>query len=384
MLHRCLFRGVCDKRAICFTLVTCSVYYMISVKLSRPLVEQTTYQCSETTKSVEPMQYISPLCNCAKLIPVADELALNKSQRFRWCSLESDLRGDHQKVVTYSLYGNAYNASIFRRYYTALWNLSSTVEQSYPGWVVRIYHNLHERRDREGFKTLCAIYCRFAHVDLCSIESIWGGIGNSTSPIDPVVLMGLNRKMYRYLVMLDPKVDHFISRDVDSYIFKREVDAVNQWMESNFTFHLMRDHTQHKSYILAGMWGAKLHQRRDLIEGLCRAMIISGQNQIGTSDQATLDRILWPVAKFDVVSVFFSIQLSNTFKTFLFGFPFKMAHDSYHCQTKEIVRASPLKVFPFPTQRDGSYYIGGAGGKLFPRVCPVACRPADHKDWEYC
>ena len=60
-------------------------------------------------------------------------------------------------------------------------------------------------------------------------------------------------RMYRYLVMLDPLVDTFISRDVDSIIWRREVDAVNQWLESNYTFHLMRDHATHGSIMLAGL-----------------------------------------------------------------------------------------------------------------------------------
>lgn len=51
----------------------------------------------------------------------------------------------------------------------------------------------------------------------------------------------------------------------------------------------------------SGMFGIKLHQRRDLIQGLVRAMILSGQNQIGHQDQASLDNIMWPAAKFDVV-----------------------------------------------------------------------------------
>lgn len=50
------------------------------------------------------------------------------------------------------------------------------------------------------------------------------------------------------------------------------------------------------------MWGAKLHQRRDLIEGLMRALVLAGQNQIGWQDQASLDTIVWPAAKYDVVS----------------------------------------------------------------------------------
>jgi hypothetical protein len=51
------------------------------------------------------------------------------------------------------------------------------------------------------------------------------------------------------------------------------------------------------------MWGAKLHQRRDLVEGLTRAMILAGQNQQKSTDQVVLDKILWPSAQYDVVCV---------------------------------------------------------------------------------
>ena len=62
----------------------------------------------------------------------------------------------------------------------------------------------------------------------------------------------------------------------------------------------------------------------------------------------------------------------------------QMAHDCYHCQNEQITKMSPLKVFPFPTQRDGQYYVGGVGGELYPAICPIACRPPDHQDWEFC
>ena len=49
------------------------------------------------------------------------------------------------------------------------------------------------------------------------------------------------------------------------------------------------------------MWGAKLYQRRDLIEGLVRAMIVAGQDQNKSTDQNTQELILWPTAKYHVV-----------------------------------------------------------------------------------
>ncbi len=61
------------------------------------------------------------------------------------------------------------------------------------------------------------------------------------------------------------------------------------------------------------MWGAKLNQRRDLIEGLMRALVPAGQNQIAWQDQVTLDTILWPTAKYDVV-------IKSNFKYFFLNF----------------------------------------------------------------
>jgi len=150
----------------------------------------------------------SSLCNCAKIIP-ADVAA---QSRFSWCSVESDLRGPHQRVVAYSLYGDANNGSTFRRYYSLMNNLSMTVEKQYPGWTLRIYHAFTQQ-DGEAYGALCNIYCRFPHVDLCNVRELWERIGNTTVPIDPALLRGLNHKIYRFLVMLDPLVDVFMNRD---------------------------------------------------------------------------------------------------------------------------------------------------------------------------
>ena len=37
---------------------------------------------------------------------------------------------------------------------------------------------------------------------------------------------------WRYLTTLDPQVDIALSRDLDSLIYQREVDAVKQFLES--------------------------------------------------------------------------------------------------------------------------------------------------------
>lgn len=142
------------------------------------------------------------------------------------------------------------------------------------------------------------------------------------------------------------------------------------------------------------MWGAKLNKRRDLIQGVTRALILAGQDSKFASDQSTLDNILWPTAKYDVVKFTFTFVRFEAFFNFLFylldylvlcsNIYSKMAHDSYQCENPHILSTSVIRLFPFPRQRNGSYYVGGAGALLYPAKCPIVCRPENHKDWEYC
>ena len=51
--------------------------------------------------------------------------------------------------------------------------------------------------------------------------------------------------------------DVMVSRDTDSRLGWREKLAVNEWLESDYSFHIMRDHPYHKTEILGGMWGVR-------------------------------------------------------------------------------------------------------------------------------
>ena len=62
---------------------------------------------------------------------------------------------------------------------------------------------------------------------------------------------------WRFETSYDPAIDISIFRDTDSRLSMREVYAVNQWLESDKTFHIMRDHPYHNFRILGGMWGFK-------------------------------------------------------------------------------------------------------------------------------
>ena len=53
-------------------------------------------------------------------------------------------------------------------------------------------------------------------------------------------------------------VERFISRDSDSRLSMREKHAVDEWVDSGETLHVMRDHPHHDIKIYGGMFGLKI------------------------------------------------------------------------------------------------------------------------------
>lgn len=62
---------------------------------------------------------------------------------------------------------------------------------------------------------------------------------------------------WRFEPLDENEFDLFIVRDLDSRPTKREIDAVNEWIDSEFSFHIIRDNKVHTSNIMGGTWGAK-------------------------------------------------------------------------------------------------------------------------------
>lgn len=66
-----------------------------------------------------------------------------------------------------------------------------------------------------------------------------------------------NGMFARFSIADEPNIERFIIRDVDSRPCEREVHAVEAWIESDLSAHVMRDHPFHAVQMLGGMWGAK-------------------------------------------------------------------------------------------------------------------------------
>lgn len=68
---------------------------------------------------------------------------------------------------------------------------------------------------------------------------------------------------WRFESAYDEGTSISIFRDTDSRLSMREKYAVDEWLESDKTFHIMRDHPYHRFPILGGMWGFKNNPKYD-------------------------------------------------------------------------------------------------------------------------
>ena len=78
------------------------------------------------------MSYRSSVCDCVR--NRTDKLDGNQPSRFDWCGSESTLRGYRQKVVAFSIFGNADKNG--GRYYSFLHDNAVKVNSVYPGSTI--------------------------------------------------------------------------------------------------------------------------------------------------------------------------------------------------------------------------------------------------------
>lgn len=95
---------------------------------------------------------------------------------------------------------------------------------------------------------------------------------------------------WRFLAAADPEVEIMISRDVDTLILDREVDAVNEWLASGKVLHIMRDHPKHEMPIMGGMWGCRTSYFRNLQEIILKWKRFDRYG----CDQEFLARVIYP------------------------------------------------------------------------------------------
>ena len=255
-------------------------------------------------------------------------------------------------MLAFSFYG-ATNSSKHKKkkYFRGIKKNLALVPAIYgPGWSMRLYYDL--AGEDPMLQELCSLACSFPHLDLCYVRDLPGQPSTNVSSMFPM--------NWRFLPTLDPQVELFQSRDLDSKLSQRGAAAVAEWEEGGRAIHSMRDHPNHHFFLLGGAWGARLTDqsiRDKWSESWAKMLGVplygKGQEEFGP-DQKLLASHVWPWAK-DVAT----------------------QHDSYTCH-----------LFPntvgFPTQRKNTTnnFVGATNGGRVWKICPKECRR--RPEWEHC
>jgi len=253
------------------------------------------------------------------------------------CGYRAWRHGYEQSVLSYSIHGNE----------SISWTgLSQILEDSlrfYPNWKVR-FHTDPRQADRN---LLCDLLSKFEHLAVCDVRNLPAPLG------DVVENRGADPTLWRLLPLGDSQVVRFIVRNSDSTLSERERAAVAEWKASGARMHVMRDHPQHTSTVMAGMTG--IYQSEDHRDWSLEA----------------LDKLLQPLTEDVTEQLVMQAYLYNPL------FPWIMEHSSYPCEKFPRSR-------PFPTRRTDGFFVGSHQNQSCCGVCPVACRPTLHQDWVYC
>ena len=130
-------------------------------------------------------------------------------------------------IVSFSLWGHGdcYN-------YGALEN-ALTIPKHYPAAVLHFYVDIDTAQ-----KKIISALGKMPHVRVIPSE-------------------GAGKMFWRFKPAFYEEKLPVLVRDTDSLVTSREVSAVQEWLDGDKDFHIMRDASGHDFHILGGMWGTR-------------------------------------------------------------------------------------------------------------------------------
>lgn len=119
--------------------------------------------------------------------------------------------------------------------------------------------------------------------------------------IDTNEFNGFFGSLWRFRTMNSENVEFFISRDCDSRISERDKIAVDEWIDSGKSFHILREHPiGHYWPINAGMWGAKGNSILNIKESIDSYLLKNPMFYDKSIDQIYLRDVVYPIAVKDL------------------------------------------------------------------------------------
>jgi hypothetical protein len=203
-----------------------------SSKFNGTILSPFPYSSNNTIKD-SILFYRRQKCSCTRpILKYKSNLLIIDEASASLCSHYSTLRGFHQHIIAISMYGPTENAIFgMNESINFLNQLIADMAKTYPGWILRIYHDTSIKEH-----IVCSIECAHNNVDFCNASAL-GSLGSVSDYMPP--------KIWRFLPAGDLLVDIMSSRDLDSPLPQRELDAVNDWLSTEKSWHVMRDHPLH-------------------------------------------------------------------------------------------------------------------------------------------
>jgi len=180
------------------------------------------------------------------------------------------MNGREYCVISFSMY--AKDSASLAFYMQCLLAAREHSEIFYPGWRVRVYHDMSISPG-----ALALARSRGVETILISNHDISGKIAGM---------------FWRFYVADDASVDRYMVRDLDSRFSWRERAAVDEWIISNRAFHIMRDNFYHSIPMMGGMWGGTKGAISFFIQDTCQEY--SGMAKAKGGDQDFLALRVWP------------------------------------------------------------------------------------------
>ena len=166
-----------------------------------------------------------------------------------------------KKIISFSLWGDNPKYTI-----GAIKN-AELIDTIYPGWIGRFYCGKSVPID------IIEILKTYTNVEVIEMEENgdWSGM------------------FWRFYACEDSDV--MISRDTDSRLNLREKNAVDEWLNSDKDFHIMRDHPYHNALILGGMWGV----RNGILKNIADLIKNYNKGNFWQVDQNFLSEQIYPI-----------------------------------------------------------------------------------------
>jgi len=135
-----------------------------------------------------------------------------------------------KQVISYSLYGDQLRFTV-----GAIKN-AQLAQRFFPDFTVRYYYG------KSVPKWVLSTLILFENVELIKVDDEENNISRT----------------WRFMACLDEDVDVVLSRDVDARLSIREAEAHQEFLDSDYGFHIIRDHPRgHGFTISAGMFAIK-------------------------------------------------------------------------------------------------------------------------------